>query len=645
MPPRIQQDDDFLSGFLQGIAGALPGIQQNKQRQSQNELAQRRFEQQLLQNEAKQKQQRITNKLNLMKQIGAAEDPEFINSLKSLIDDDSVSSAANAQIESLLAADKAFDAPLQVPGSVQAPQPKLPTKRPVTGVTPGTPATPVSSQVTGTRTATRPFTQPVGAIAGTRDPSEILTPITSPQVTPAQAPSSDSQPAQPAPERGFSEQALNTLENFDALVADELRPPVEETRTRTRGGVAIQKKLSTKKSEAQQRSKIFNLIAKATDRKPGSITTDLARQFFDVTGKKVPDTIDALFKAEDEREQAQLEKETKQTEREVFKEAFKLRKEASRSGAKISQEQAIKEAAFKLAGQGKALPESIQAQLFEDSPNTNRILSAPEKKTLGFPKNAVVQENEQTLDLTVLIDGKPVTAPATKNIQGTDGKPHVMAFNPESGKFDVDQGIAASPGMNINLGGLTKATQSDLESQIVAGADQLVGLNELLETFDESFLTLGGAATSGAQELLDKAGAGGLVGTEFLEKRSAYVALAQAEKLKFRKSITGVAGGEKEFNEIVQAFPNPISDSPAKFKSKLEQTIKNRKNLIKRLILLKGAGITKPTEEDFAKIPLNSPLLDIIPDDQITITKEQRAALVLDQAPQVNELLDQLGIP
>ena len=121
----------------------------------------------------------------------------------------------------------------------------------------------------------------------------------------------------------------------------------------------------------------------------------------------------------------------------------------------------------------------------------------------------------------------------------------------------------------VNLGALGKTTINSLEKDIIALETAELGLKIVEDFFEPEFLEFLGKGKAAAQRFANKLGLS--TSTEFLERRAKWFAQAKEGFLAYRKWITGVAGGEKEFQEIAKAVPDPERDAPAEFIAKLEQ--------------------------------------------------------------------------
>jgi hypothetical protein len=158
----------------------------------------------------------------------------------------------------------------------------------------------------------------------------------------------------------------------------------------------------------------------------------------------------------------------------------------------------------------------------------------------------------------------------------------------------------------INIGGpqgLTPTTQTRLQEKITTIDDTLSSIDAIEDLTHDSFLTYKGRLKAGWQEFAEKAEFAGE--TDYLEKYSAWKALAQEIYLQKRREITGVAARPEEKTEIAEAVPDPTKNSPTSFRSKQKQL----RNLLmahkKRYEYALSQGIISPTKAQLAKIPLS----------------------------------------
>ena len=190
-----------------------------------------------------------------------------------------------------------------------------------------------------------------------------------------------------------------------------------------------------------------------------------------------------------------------------------------------------------------------------------------------------------------LVQVKEGTNIVTKQVTGVDSSTGMPVFKDYS---------KASAKTTIAIEGLTRTSEAKLEDDIMESEKKLMSLNEIESLYDPSFLEYKGQGIAVAQKFADKLGL--KTGTEYLQKRAAFVVQSKGTLLLHRKFITGVAGGEKEFAEIARTFPDPDTNSPAQFKANLKQTQKWTKKLINWLKYTRtmGLSITETPEEKAA---------------------------------------------
>lgn len=111
----------------------------------------------------------------------------------------------------------------------------------------------------------------------------------------------------------------------------------------------------------------------------------------------------------------------------------------------------------------------------------------------------------------------------------------------------------------------------EIANQILDLDKRIGSLDEMSRLFREEFLTFGGKGKAIEARILQKAGF--KTQEEYTQARSRWMAQSKSAFLEYRKWVTGVAGGEKEFKEIAKAFPDPERNSPQEYEANLEQTL------------------------------------------------------------------------
>jgi hypothetical protein len=172
----------------------------------------------------------------------------------------------------------------------------------------------------------------------------------------------------------------------------------------------------------------------------------------------------------------------------------------------------------------------------------------------------------------------------------------------------VKEGVAPDP--------IESGTKTQLEKQIVDLTSNLQELATIEEQFDPNFFTFRGKIGSGLTAFFEKAEIPTSEGQkEFLAKRSKFFADSKRVFLKFRKFITGVAGGIKEFKEIAKASIDPEKDSPTQFQAKFKSVRDNAIRLKNLMSAIRQSGF-EPTEENI-KSALNGISIEDIPAETV----------------------------
>ncbi len=166
--------------------------------------------------------------------------------------------------------------------------------------------------------------------------------------------------------------------------------------------------------------------------------------------------------------------------------------------------------------------------------------------------------------------------------------------------------------------GLQKGTQTKLEKDVIDLQGTLTELGAIEKQFNEDFFTFRGKGRAFFTALGEKAEIPvGKAATQFLKRRTKFFADSKRVFLKFRKFITGVAGGIEEFKEIAKATIDPEKDSPTQFRAKLESMRDNAIRTSNLLLALKNSGL-QPTKANIkaavSLTPLTSIPLEISPD-------------------------------
>jgi hypothetical protein len=196
--------------------------------------------------------------------------------------------------------------------------------------------------------------------------------------------------------------------------------------------------------------------------------------------------------------------------------------------------------------------------------------AAKERFFSGIPSfaqdPAIFGEEIETLQKTL---EEQETTPAWKKISDPDSATG-FAWQDLNNPSDIRTNAPApKAGAEVSID-LTPRTKSTIENQLLELDKNIAGFNEMERLFEPEFLTRPGELKAFTQKQLDKLGI--KTKTDFLVKRARFINQSKERFLAYRKWVTGVAGGEKEFAEIAKAFPDVERNSPAEFTSNLEQS-------------------------------------------------------------------------
>jgi len=183
------------------------------------------------------------------------------------------------------------------------------------------------------------------------------------------------------------------------------------------------------------------------------------------------------------------------------------------------------------------------------------------------------------------------------------GNPHEQAYHVRGEPIPTGWETKSGANVSVNLN-LEKSTKGKVEQEMVEKGDALQILRDMEASFKPSYITYPGKARAGTENFFEKWGI--MDATKWTADRQMWYQSAKENLLKFRKFITGVAGGEKEYDEIASAAPDPDRNSPTQFMSNVKQSKINTIKLIKRYqMILNLTGVT-PTKEQLGSIALSS---------------------------------------
>ena len=189
------------------------------------------------------------------------------------------------------------------------------------------------------------------------------------------------------------------------------------------------------------------------------------------------------------------------------------------------------------------------------------------------------------------------------------------------------------PGVNVNID-MSPKTKADLEGQIISGMTILDNLKRIDKIYTPEFLTYKGQGKAWLQEKGSKLGFD--VG-EFVGKREKWKMEVDQQMLKWRKFITGVAGGEKEMQKIEQTTLN-AQDSPATYEAKRKQIEIMTRASIARADWLRKKGfgdVSAMSPSERSKLLAQYPLEDFGYEDVLTETEEGKETYEYEYIPGV----------
>ena len=160
--------------------------------------------------------------------------------------------------------------------------------------------------------------------------------------------------------------------------------------------------------------------------------------------------------------------------------------------------------------------------------------------------------------------------------------------------------------------GLTGGTTSQIEKDVVELQATLGELEAVNQQFNPDFFTFRGKGkaffTAQAEKLEIPVSQ---ASKEFLSNRSKFFADSKRVFLKFRKFITGVAGGIEEFREIAKATIDPEKDSPTQFTAKMSSMRDNATRVSNMLLAIRNSGLDPRNKKNIADITKQVKLEDV----------------------------------
>jgi hypothetical protein len=159
---------------------------------------------------------------------------------------------------------------------------------------------------------------------------------------------------------------------------------------------------------------------------------------------------------------------------------------------------------------------------------------------------------------------------------------------------------AASTQVTVNTGDdLSGAVTTQLQKDIIQGAQSVRSFNETGKLFKPEYLTYWGKGEKIVAGAMDKMGLSSEGEKTLIRERNAWFTRAKRDFIAYRKWATGVAGGEKEMAEIATAFPDPVKNGPTEYVANLkgiEETTKAVLSLNQDFLAL-NVDMTMPIED------------------------------------------------
>jgi hypothetical protein len=172
----------------------------------------------------------------------------------------------------------------------------------------------------------------------------------------------------------------------------------------------------------------------------------------------------------------------------------------------------------------------------------------------------------------------------------------IMA-TPEQDRSAQDKAelISLRGGGGINFAtDLQKGTMGAIETDMKDTSVSLSALKGIMESYKPEYLDLYAPVKAKLGHVASKVGFPKLFGKDnrkFTDERDAFMQGAYEAFVKFRKQITGVAGGMQELQMIAKAFPDVQDDDPKQFESKANAAIRNSERALRVLDDMKKNGI------------------------------------------------------
>ena len=223
------------------------------------------------------------------------------------------------------------------------------------------------------------------------------------------------------------------------------------------------------------------------------------------------------------------------------------------------------------------------------------------------------------------------------------------------------------PLVTVQTGDIEKSTRGQIEKDVIELQATLTELETIEKEFDEDFFTFRGKGRAFFTDLAAQLEIPtSQAQKDFLTRKTKFFADSKRVFLKFRKFITGVAGGIEEFKEIAKATIDPEKGSGIAFKAKFDSMRDNAIRTQNVLLAIRNSGLDPDNkaiqEQIFRGLPLKSIPIDVpgnvtlesllqpkqeteqerieLPEDLSSISPDDLTNMSLDDLKQLRENID-----
>lgn len=194
-------------------------------------------------------------------------------------------------------------------------------------------------------------------------------------------------------------------------------------------------------------------------------------------------------------------------------------------------------------------------------------LKAEERESAGKELKGFAPGTEiyKGLKKMATVPQKPSEADVFEDIETGE-----QMYVPKGSPIPKGARLVKSGGITINTGDLQKGTRAKLEKDIIEGVHVLSTFNHLKKVYKPEYLTYWGKGKKSVVRQLDAYGIATKDQKVFFAGRKAWYTAAKAAFMKYRKWLTGVAGGTKEAEMIATSYPDPDNNTPTEYLANLD---------------------------------------------------------------------------